>query len=87
MRYKSRSKLQLTVAQYLMDRKLLVSFSVEDIFNKNQGNNWTVYNNPVAYTQSSHLSTRGVTFYIRYNWGKQKSIQQKRSDTGHINRL
>jgi hypothetical protein len=87
MRYKSRSKLQLTVAQYLMDRKLLLSFSVEDIFNKNQGNNWTVYNNPIAYTQNSYATTRGITFYIRYNWGVNKSIRQKSSDTDHINRL
>jgi hypothetical protein len=87
VRYKPQSKLQLTVAQYLMDKKLLLSFSVEDIFNKNQGNNYTEYNNSVLYTQNSYVTTRGVTFYIRYNWGVKKSIQQKRSDTDHIGRL
>jgi hypothetical protein len=87
LRSKSQSKLQLTVAQYLMNRKLLLSFSVEDIFNKSQGNNYTEYNNPVVYIQNSYGTTRGVSFYIRYNWGVKKSIQQKRSGTDHIGRL
>jgi hypothetical protein len=87
LRYKSKSKLQLTVAQYLMNKKLLLSFSVEDIFNKNQGNNYTGYNNSVVYIQNSYVTTRGVSFYIRYNWGVKKSIRQIQSDTDHINRL
>jgi hypothetical protein len=83
------SNLTLTVAQYLMNKKLLISFSVQDIFDKDKSNRWTQYHNGnVVYTQDSDaLDSRYVAFRIRYNWGAQKSIQQKRSDTDHINRL
>jgi hypothetical protein len=83
------SNLALTLSQYLMNRKLLVSFSVEDIFNKNKSNRWTQYHNGnIIYTQDSLVpDSRYAVFTVRYSWGIQKNIQQKRSDTDHINRL
>jgi hypothetical protein len=86
---KPASNFSLTVSQYMMNRNLLISFSVEDIFNKNKRNRWTQYHNGnIIYTQDSDaLDSRYAIFYIRYNWGIQKSIQRKRSDTDHINRL
>jgi hypothetical protein len=83
------SCLNLTVAQYLMNRKLLVSFSVEDVFNKYKYNRWTQYHNSnIVYTQDSDaLDSRFAVFRIRYNWGVKKTVQQKSSDTDHINRL
>jgi hypothetical protein len=83
------SCLDLTVSQYMMNRKLLVSFSVEDVFNKYKVNRWTQYHNGnIVYTQDSDaLDSRFAVFRIRYNWGVQKSIRQKSSDTDHINRL
>ncbi|MDR1594473.1 MAG: outer membrane beta-barrel family protein, partial [Prevotellaceae bacterium] len=90
MRYnKSCSNLTLTAVQYFMNRKLMISLSVEDIFYKNKGNRWTQYsNNNIAYTQDSLVpDSRYVVFSIRYNWGVNKSIQRKRSDTDHIGRL
>ncbi|MDR0602684.1 MAG: outer membrane beta-barrel family protein [Bacteroidales bacterium] len=90
MRYnKPYSNLTLTAVQYFMNRKLMVSFSVEDIFNKNKNNKWTQFSpNDIAYTQDSLVpDSRYAVFTIRYNWGVSKSIQRKRSDTDHINRL
>jgi hypothetical protein len=90
MRYnKSSSNLTLTVAQHLMNRRLMISLSIEDIFNKNKNNKWTEYNNNnIAYTQDSMVpDSRYAVFTIRYNWGVNKSIQRKMSDTDHIGRL
>jgi hypothetical protein len=86
---KSYSCLDLTLAQYLMKKKLLFSFSVEDVFNKYKANRWTQYHNGnIVYMQDSDaLDSRFAVFRIRYNWGVQKSIRQKRSDTDHISRL
>jgi hypothetical protein len=86
---KSYSCFDLTVVQYLMKKKLLISFSVEDIFNKYKGNRWTAYHNGnIVYTQDSDaIDSRFAVFKIRYNWGVNKSIRQKSSDTDHINRL
>jgi hypothetical protein len=90
MRYnKPYSNFSLTLTQYLINRKVMFSFSVEDIFNKNKNNRWTeYYNGNITYTQDSLTpDSRYVIFRIRYNWGKSKSIQKKMSDTDHIRRL
>jgi hypothetical protein len=86
---KSYSYFDLTLSQYLMKKKLLISFSVEDVFNKFKGNRWTQYHaNNILYTQDSDaIDSRFAVFKIRYNWGIQKSIRKKSSDTDHINRL
>jgi hypothetical protein len=88
MRWQPNNSLNFKVAQYLMDKKLTISVMVNDIFNKSRRNSWTEYrSNYFFYTQDEYLNQRTVGFHIRYNWGIQKSIQQKRSDTDHINRL
>jgi hypothetical protein len=86
---KPSSNLLLAASQYMMNKKLLISLSFSDIFNKNKGNRWTQYHNGnIIYTQDSDaLYSRNVVFRIRYNWGKSKSIQKKTSDTDHIGRL
>jgi hypothetical protein len=86
---KPASNFRFTVSQYLMEKKLLISLLVTDIFNKYKRNRWTQYHNGnIIFTQDSDsLESRCAVFRIRYSWGKQKSIQQKRSDTDHINRL
>jgi hypothetical protein len=89
LRYnKPYSSLSLTVAQYFMNRNLMISFSVADIFNKNKSNNWTQHHyGNIVYTQDSDPDTRYVVFRIRYNLGVNKNIQRKMSDTDHIERL
>jgi hypothetical protein len=88
MRWKPNSSLNFKVAQYLMDKKLTISLIVNDIFNKSRRNSFTeYYGNCFFYTQDEYLNQRTVGFHIRYNWGVQKSIRKKTSDTDHINRL
>jgi hypothetical protein len=89
LRYKSYSNLISTVTQYLMDGKLMISFSVEDIFDKNKGNRYTQYSNDnVVYIQDAlSPDSRRAICRIIYKWGVNKSIRKKTSDTDHINRL
>jgi hypothetical protein len=89
MRSKFRCNLSAGITQHLLDRKLMIALSVEDILKTNRiSNRWTLYsNNIVVVSDDDWPDTRYVTFTVRYNWGKSKSIQKKRSDTDQIGRL
>ncbi|MDR1895318.1 MAG: outer membrane beta-barrel family protein, partial [Prevotellaceae bacterium] len=77
------------ITQHLMNRKLMISLTVEDLLLTNRkSNRWTSYSNNISITQDDRWpDTRYVTLTVRYNWGVNRSIQRKRSDTDHINRL
>jgi hypothetical protein len=82
-----RNRLDLTVVQFLMNRKLMISFAVDDVFNNKKRNMTTYYTgNTVVTDDRSHFNSRFVIFSLRYNWGVNKSIQQKSSNS-EIGRL
>jgi hypothetical protein len=86
--YKSSGNLSSGISQYLMDRKLMISLSVSDILEQNKSTEYTRYSNNVSNTTFSlYPDSRRVSFTVRYNWGVNRSIQRKVSDTDHIERL
>jgi hypothetical protein len=87
LRYKSVSNLSAGLSHYLMNRKMMLSLSVEDILNRRKTNRWTSYSNNVSYTMDSSPDTRSLVVTLRYNWGVSNRIQKKTSDTDNINRL
>jgi hypothetical protein len=65
--WKSYSNLSVALTQYAMNKKMMLSLSIEDIFNKRKSNRWTSYSNNISYTMDSWPSgTREVVFTIRY---------------------
>jgi hypothetical protein len=89
IRTKSHCNLSADITQHLLNRKLMISLSVEDILKTNRkSNRWTSYTNNIAITQDDNWpDTRYVTLTVRYNLGVKKSIQKQTSDTDHIGRL
>jgi hypothetical protein len=88
LRYKSYSNLTASVTQYLMNRKLMIVLSVEDLFQQRKSNRFTSYSSNVSYEMDSDpMDMRAAGLTIRYNWGVSNRIQKKTSDTDNINRL
>jgi hypothetical protein len=88
-RMKFHCNLEAGITQHLFDRKLMISLYVDDILKTNRlSNRWTQYSNNIALMQDDDRpDTRYVSVTVRYNFGKSKNIQQKRSDTDQIGRL
>jgi hypothetical protein len=86
--WESYSRLNLSINQYLLNKKLLISLSTNDIFNKNKTNHWTSYSNKICYMMNSDSDSRYVSLTLKYNWGiSKKNIQKKSSNTDSINRM
>jgi hypothetical protein len=82
-----RNRLDLAAVQFFMNRRLMISFAVSDVFNNKEYNTTAYYTgNTVVTNDSSYFNSRYVTFSLRYNWGVNKSIQQKSSNS-EIGRL
>jgi hypothetical protein len=85
---KSYGYLSSGINQHLMNKKLMISLSVGDIFKQMKSLEYTNYgNNIVSKNYSLRPDSRYVSFRIRYNLVVNKSIQRKTSDTDHIGRL
>jgi hypothetical protein len=89
VRLKSYCDLSADITRHLLDKKLMISLKVHDILNTyRKVNRHTSYSNNILHVQDDDKpDTRYVTITVRYNWGKSKNIQQKKSDTDQINRL
>jgi hypothetical protein len=88
MELKSFSNFSLELNQHLLNKKLMLSISVEDIFNTSKGNRYTSYGDNIMYVMDSNPNTRAFAFTLRYNWGLAKGrIQEKISSMETINRL
>jgi hypothetical protein len=82
------SNLSATITQHLMNRKWMIALSVQDIFDRNKANRWITFSNDISATMyTTRPDSRYAIFTVRYNFGVNKSIQKKTSDTDHINRL
>jgi hypothetical protein len=87
-RRSSRSNLSATITQHFMKKKLMTSLSIHDIFEGSKNYRITSYsNNIISVRDNLSPDTRYVSFTVRYNWGKNKRIQRKMSDTDQIGRL
>jgi hypothetical protein len=84
--YTPKNRFDFNVARYFMNRKLMISigtyFSNQDKYSSSTA----YYNGNIVRKQESYSGFGTLTFNIRYNWGVNKSIQQKRSNS-EINRL
>jgi hypothetical protein len=87
-RRSSRSNLSATITQHFMKRKLMTLLSIYDIFEGSKNQRVTSYsNNIISVRNILSPDTRYVSFTVRYNWGKNKRIQRKTSDTDQIGRM
>jgi outer membrane receptor protein involved in Fe transport len=87
-RRKASGYTSVAIRQHLMNRKLMIALSVRDIFKQAKSIEWINYSNNVSRANhSSDPDSRYVTLTVRYNWGVNRSIQRKRSDTDHIGRI
>jgi hypothetical protein len=88
-RLKSYCDLFADITRHLLDKKLMISLMVHDILHTDRKmNRHTSYSNNILHVQDDDKpDTRYVTITVKYNWGKSKNIQQKKSDTDQINRL
>ncbi|MDR1706928.1 MAG: outer membrane beta-barrel protein [Prevotella sp.] len=84
----SYNRLNLSINQHVLNKKLFMSLSVNDIFNMNKTNHWTSYSNKIRYMMNSDSDSRYITLSLKYNWGiSKKNIQKKSSNTESINRM
>jgi hypothetical protein len=76
------NRLEFEVSQYFMNRKLLVAFMVYGILFSNNEKRTAYYNgNNIIRMQDLDPSKGTMSLRIRYNWGVNKSIQQKSSNS------
>jgi hypothetical protein len=88
MRRKSYSNLSFSVSQYFLEKKMMLSLSINDLFDRKKSNRWTSFNNNILYTMDSNPNTRMLIVTLRYNWGMAKGNSQKKSsNTEDMNRL
>ncbi|MDR2119895.1 MAG: TonB-dependent receptor [Tannerella sp.] len=88
LRYKAFSNLTASVTQYLMNRQMMISLAVKDIFEQKRSNRFTSYSSHITYEMDTDpIDMRALVLTVRYNWGVSKSIRKKTSDTDSINRL
>jgi hypothetical protein len=88
VRRKAYGNSSVTISQHLMNRKLMIVLSVRDIFKQSKSMGYTYYSNNVASENYLLLpDSRYVSITVRYNWGVNKNIQKKKSDTDHIGRI
>jgi hypothetical protein len=84
--YTPKNRFAFDLVQYFMSRKLMISigtyFSNQDKYSSST----TYYNGNIVQTQEQYSGFGTLTFNVRYNWGANKSIQQKSSNSD-INRL
>jgi outer membrane receptor protein involved in Fe transport len=86
--FKESSNLSLGARQYLFNKKLQISFGVEDLLKTYKPNDWVSTYGNIVSTMNTDADSR--TFYIklRYDFGNLKMKNQKKSaNTENLNRL
>jgi outer membrane receptor protein involved in Fe transport len=82
------SELSAGIYQYFLKKTLILSLSLNDIFNSRQSNRWTSYDDKIVYTMDSHSPSRSLVLTLRYRWGLAKNnIQDKSANEESTSRL
>lgn len=88
MSFQEYSSFDLGLKLYLLNKSLLVSVSVDDIFHANYSNSWSSKKNNIRYEMYSIPDSRIFSFSVRYMFGKgDKEVLQTSSSNEIRGRL